>query len=182
MTISSPLIALVAPQSRISARVISTNGRAAAPVTASRRPFFHSGAGISSADTNCEDRLASIVAVPPSARSDGSITTGGHRLLSSLQARTPRLPSASIRSPIGRSRIRALPSSLKRPRPRVRKPRRKRIAVPALPTKSSALEAGMIPPRPSISIRRFASSVPTWKPSARSAAIIWRVSSLKSAD
>ena len=38
---------------------------------------------------------------------------------SSLDA---ELPSASIISPIGRSRIRGFPSSLKRPRPSVRKP------------------------------------------------------------
>src|ERR1700736_1211890 len=53
-----------APHSSISRSVIVMNGRAASPVTASSSPSGHSGAGISSAETNCEETAASIRAAP----------------------------------------------------------------------------------------------------------------------
>ena len=158
------------------------NGRAASPVTVSSRPRGHNGAGISSAETNCEETAASIRAAPPSTPpSPTSISTGGHPLFRSARTATPSAANASSSGPTGRSRIRWLPSSRNRPRPRVRKPSRKRIAVPAPPASSSRPRAGMAPARPSTTIRAADSSMATSKPSVPSAAAIRRVSSLRPA-
>jgi hypothetical protein len=158
------------------------NGRAASPMTVSASPCGQSGAGISSAETNCEETAASTRAAPPrTPPSPISISTGGHPLSRSARTETPSATSASSSGPIGRSRIRWLPSSRKRPRPSVRKPSRKRIAVPAPPASNSPPRAGIAPPRPSTTIRAAASSTASSKPSVPSAAAIRRVSSFRPA-
>ena len=168
----------------ISRSVISINGRAVSPEAVSLRPLRHSGAGISSADTNCDERLASMRdgtagEWPPVAT---RLAMGGQPLFRVRWSRRRRaLRIASISGPIGRSRIRWLPSSRKRPRPSVRKPSRKRIAVPAPPASSSRPRAGMAPARPSTTIRAADSSTAISKPSIPSAAAIRRVSSLRPA-
>ncbi len=156
------------------------NGRAAPPMTVSSSPCGQSGAGISSAETNCEETAASTRAAPPlTPPSPISITTGGHPLSRSARTEMPSAANVSSSGPIGRSRIRWFPSSRKRPRPSVRKPSRKRIAVPAPPASKSPPRAGIAPPHPSTTIRAAVSSTASAKPSVPSAAAIRRVSSFR---
>ena len=92
----------------------------------------------------------------------------------------PSCSSGSTSSPIGRSRIRSMPSSVYVPSPRQHAAVRKRIAVPALPRCSSACLAEMRPPRPCTVTRVAVSSMSSSKPSVWSASSIRRVSSANS--
>ncbi len=79
------------------------NGRAVSPITRSLRPAFQIGAGISIAETNCDDARASTEVSPPSNRSrDASTITGGQLLSRSLYTLAPRRCIASSCGPIGR--------------------------------------------------------------------------------
>ena len=59
---------LCAPHASISLSVMSMKGRAVSPITRSLRPAFQIGAGISIAETNCDDARASTEVSPPSNR------------------------------------------------------------------------------------------------------------------
>src|SRR3569832_925066 len=89
--------------------------------------------------------------------------------------RQPSWRSAATRSPIGRSCIRATPLSSNSPSMSASAAVRGRIAVPALPRKRRAWDAGARPPSPVTSTVELVCRMP--QPKARSASSITRVSS-----
>ena len=117
----------------------------------------------------------------PPGRPAARTTTGGQPESSSLTASAPSCPRASRRSWMGRSLMRAVPFSRKRPWPSAATAVRNRTVVPLLPTMISAPPPGGRPPQPVTRIVCSAGSCPTETPSCPRPAIITRVSSLSRA-
>ena len=108
------------------------------------------------------------------------MTTGGQSPGLSAVASTPSARRASSRSPIGRCRIRAVPSSRYVPCPSPQTAARNRIVVPLAAQSIVAAGAGIAPAVPSSRITPAGQSAWSETPSAASPAAITRVSWLSS--
>ena len=125
--------------------------------------------------------MAPATSARPPGRPRARISTGGQSFSSRQVTSAPSCRSASIRWPIGRCRILAVPSSRKSPCPSVAMAVKNRTVVPLLPTNRSAPFLGIRPPQPSTRIVARSVSWSTTSPSWRKASPINRVSSLSSA-
>mmetsp|Transcript_48603 Transcript_48603/g.110309 ORF Transcript_48603/g.110309 Transcript_48603/m.110309 type:complete len:343 (-) Transcript_48603:417-1445(-) len=94
------------------------------------------GAAMSRALKNCDEICPLILATPP-VHAPALMSTGGHPV-SLHETWEPSWVRPSTRSAMGRSRIRSTPSRTYSPSPKHRAAARGRIAVPALPRKSSS--------------------------------------------
>mmetsp|Transcript_34419 Transcript_34419/g.63271 ORF Transcript_34419/g.63271 Transcript_34419/m.63271 type:complete len:291 (+) Transcript_34419:478-1350(+) len=91
---------------------------------------------------NCDDILPEMEALPdPSPLA--SIVTGGHPVSSTHETLAPNCCIPSMRSAMGRSRMRGTPSNTNLPFPMHKAAASGRIAVPALPKNSSKLSSGV---------------------------------------
>mmetsp|Transcript_24785 Transcript_24785/g.83308 ORF Transcript_24785/g.83308 Transcript_24785/m.83308 type:complete len:262 (+) Transcript_24785:870-1655(+) len=120
--------------------------------------FASNGAAINNAERNCDEVLPETRTTPPSTSGEmGPICTGGQPPNAPLSVQSTSQPSwrkASVKSWIGRSRMRFVPSRTKEPSgDAARTAASGRIAVPALPRFSSTVAPGAArraPPTPRI--------------------------------
>mmetsp|Transcript_17729 Transcript_17729/g.55069 ORF Transcript_17729/g.55069 Transcript_17729/m.55069 type:complete len:217 (-) Transcript_17729:231-881(-) len=137
---------------------------------------LHSGEAMSSAVRYCDDTDPEM-AISPDGSPAASTCTGGQPVPSGRLAATPSCVRPSTRSAMGRSRIRATPSSTYWPEPAAHTAAVSgRMAVPALPRKSSVRSSEPIappalnaPPHPATVAVRVSQSTSTLTPSTSSA-------------
>ena len=130
------------------------------------------------AEMNWLDRLPSTGTTIPPRIILPRMAIGGYPSVSTYSISAPIASRASTSWPIGRSCIRCSPRSTYRPGTNGRKPVRKRMAVPALPTNSSIASEYMLIRGPIVTeLRRLPS---TSKPSLRTHSSMKRESSLSS--
>mmetsp|Transcript_7770 Transcript_7770/g.33020 ORF Transcript_7770/g.33020 Transcript_7770/m.33020 type:complete len:201 (+) Transcript_7770:1248-1850(+) len=119
-----------------------------------------------------------LISTRPPGMPLASILTGGQPVPIVHSASTPSCLRPTMRSSIGRSLMRSTPSRTKVPFPAAATAAvRGRMAVPALPRKSSAPSTGILPPQPTISRMLFSRSSVISRPSFSSAPTMYRISS-----
>ncbi len=158
--------------------VMSTYGcDTRSPCTSISTALLERGAAISRPLRNWLETLPAIVVFPPATPFERSVT-GGQSVPRSQATSTSSCCSALTRSPIGRSRMRSLPSSRYSPSPRAHNAVRNRMLVPLFSSHRSAVALGIRPPCPSTCNVHASRSCSTSKPSRRRLSTMTRVSSL----